>query len=132
MRKTIILLLALMSFFSFSKNYEKAEDRKEGVSSIYLILKEGKGNSYDFFFEYVIDTGSLLPKLRQAAGTAYKNGNKYVCKDLRGEQITFDIRKDQVVISGSDYLEGVYNYLSESAKEDYETVEWALEEEKGY
>ena len=132
MRKTIILLLALMSFFSFSKNYEKAEDKKEGVSSIYLILKEGKGNSYDFFFEYVIDAGSSRPKLRQAAGTEYKTGNKYVCKDLRGEQITFDIRKDQVIISGADYVKGVYNYLSESTKEDYETLEWALEEEKDY
>ena len=85
MRKTIILLLALMSFFSFLKNYEKAEYKKESVSSIYLILKEEKGNSYDFFFEYMIDTGSLLSKLRQAAGTVYKTCNKYVCKDLSRE-----------------------------------------------
>ena len=29
-------------------------------------------------------------------------------------------------------MESIYNYLSESTKSDYETVEWALEEEKDY
>ncbi len=128
MKKIIILLLALMSFFSFSKNYEKKEDKKAGISSVDLILREGQNNSYDFSFDYVL-LGSM-PKLRQSAGTAYKKGNKYVCEDLNGDRVTFDIQKNKVVVSSSGYaLSGDYSYMSESTDSDYEVIDWIMENE---
>ena len=117
-----------MSFFSFSKNYEKKEDKKAGISSVDLILREGQDNSYDFSFDYVL-LGSM-PKLRQAAGTAYKKGNKYVCEDLNGSRVTFDIQKNKVVVSSNGYaLSGDYVYMSESTDSDYETIDWIMENE---
>ena len=128
MKKIIILLLALMSFFSFSKNYEKKEDKKAGISSVDLILREGQNNSFDFSFDYVL-LGSM-PKLRQSAGTAYKKGNKYVCEDLNGDRVTFDIQKNKVVVSSSGYaLSGDYSYMSESTDSDYEVIDWIMENE---
>ena len=128
MKKIIILLLALMSFFSFSKNYEKKEDKNAGISSVDLILREGQNNSFDFSFDYVL-LGSM-PKLRQSAGTAYKKGNKYVCEDLNGDRVTFDIQKNKVVVSSSGYaLSGDYSYMSESTDSDYEVIDWIMENE---
>ncbi len=127
MRKIIILLLALMSFFSFSKNYEKKEDKKAGISSTVLVLKEGTENSYDFSFDYVM-LGSM-PRLRQLAGTAYKNGNKYIFQSSAGYQIEFSIKNNKVTVSGNfdRFVNGEYTYTSESTNDDYEAIEWIKE-----
>ena len=127
MRKIIILLLALMSFFSFSKNYEKKEDKKAGISSTVLVLKEGTENSYDFSFDYVM-LGSM-PRLRQLAGTAYKNGNKYILQSSAGYQIEFSIKNNKVTVSGNfdRFVNGEYTYTSESTNDDYEAIEWIKE-----
>ena len=127
MRKIIILLLALMSFFSFSKNYEKKEDKKAGISSTVLVLKEGTENSYDFSFDYVM-LGSM-PRLRQLAGTAHKNGNKYIFQSSAGDRIEFSIKNNKVTVSGNfdRFVNGEYTYTSESTNDDYEAIEWIKE-----
>ena len=128
MKKIVVLLLALMSFFTFSKNYERKEDKKgTGTSTINLVLIEGSENSYDFSFEYVM-LGSM-PKLRQLAGTAYKNGDKYIFKVSDGSGLEFSIKNNKVVVSGDfdRLVKGEYIYTSESTSEDSETIEWIKE-----
>ena len=89
---------------------------------------QGKYDGKDFSFDYVL-LGSM-PKLRQSAGTAYKKGNKYVCEDLNGDRVTFDIQKNKVVVSSSgNALSGDYSYMSESTDSDYEVIDWIMENE---
>ena len=91
------------------------------------MLIEGSENSYDFSFEYVM-LGSM-PKLRQLAGTAYKNGDKYIFKVSDGSGLEFSIKNNKVVVSGDfdRLVKGEYIYTSESTSEDSETIEWIKE-----
>ena len=123
MKKIIILsLLVLLNIFSFSENFEKKENKKNGISSIELIIKEN-GDSYDFSLDFAINKGiPSSPKLQYVAGTAMKVGNKYVYTD-DDSNITFDIQNKKVIISSNHFfsyaIDGSYNFIANSTDDDY-------------
>ncbi len=128
MKKIVVLLLVLLSVFSFSRNFEKKENKKDGVSSVRLVIKE-EGNSYDFFMEFV-EMGNM-PRLRHVSGTAEKSGNKYVYTGEDGE-ITFDIQNKKVIVTSKSVfgyaIEGTYNFISNSTDKDYKDLEEIMQE----
>ena len=128
MKKIIVLLLVSLSIFSFSKNFEKKENQKEGTPEVLLILREN-GNSYDFSMDFV-EMGNM-PRLHQVAGTAEKVGNKYVYSGQIGE-ITFNVQNNKVIVASQsvfDYaINGSYNFISNSSEADYRDLDRLLEE----
>ena len=129
MKKIIILCFLLLTVFGFSDVYEKKN--VENVETE-LTLRKKDRESYDFLVDYVVDSYSDRPKLRQIAGTAVKEGNSYVYVTDYNGKLIFNIKKDSVLVKtvgvGSEniFISGTYKFKSKLTNEDSEFLDRAL------